>query len=103
MSDQQKTCGNCRHWGKPGETAFDFKTCIAVVHDSEYMAAEWPDKYDEDGPPEEHREFRKQHKAVVTDESGHAASLHVREDFGCVLWEPRPAPGASPDASRTPP
>lgn len=95
MSEPIKLCGNCRHWGKPDEAVFEFRTCVMVVHDANRDAAEYKsqapftDAWSELEDIAGIQAYRAAHKAVVADGSGFQASLHTREDFGCVLWEPK--------------
>lgn len=89
-------CGDCKHWGKPGE-AHPFRSCMAVVHDkksvtSDYQYDEeeaWPEDWaDADG--DANRQFRATHKAVAMDGSGFFAAFRTHEDFGCMLFEVKP-------------
>lgn len=102
MSEQTKTCGNCKHWGvKPeekimGELKQDaiYRTCSAVIHDELCLTkVDYDDAIDQHGDPRDEEElaeiasFRKAHHAAVVDGSGYFAALKVREDFGCIDWE----------------
>lgn len=107
-------CGNCRHWGKPDEDVFEFRTCTAVVHDSqrgprgsrvrgitsqyrfadeEFDAETGGLHPDELAELEFVRRWRDEHKAAVMDGSGYFAALRTREDFGCVLWDQKDQKG----------
>jgi hypothetical protein len=85
-------CGTCRFWGTE-QDAIDnemFRSCKAVIHDSKSFTAndsqEW---HDDEEINKELRELREANKAAVRDGSGYWAALKVREDFGCILWEPK--------------
>lgn len=88
-AESEKTCGSCRHWGRPENDSGVFRSCTAVIHDKKSVTEQddefesWP-WLDE----EEKAEIRavRRHLAVVRDGSGYAAALKCRADFGCRLW-----------------
>jgi hypothetical protein len=86
-----RRCGGCRFWGKPAEAGFEFRVCTAVEHDDRYLADQGQDCdwAEDDEERAEKRSYRDAHEAVVEDGSGFHAALRTRDDFGCVLFEPK--------------
>lgn len=102
-----KTCGTCKFWGEgvaQGDDPpdCDYRPCGAVIHDKRgHARAEKDDveTYLEDYCPEhEYAETRaeiaaiRKHKAIVHDGSGYYAALKTKDDFGCVLHQPKEQP-----------
>lgn len=84
MSDTRKLCGNCEHWGTTEDAARNerYRHCQAVKHcggdasfpddASKLMVANHPGEL-----------------AGTMDSSGYHSALVCRDDYGCVLFEPK--------------
>jgi hypothetical protein len=99
-------CGNCKFWGKGArtypqaspedQTTGEWRQCGRVQHDDHARCRPEDDIRDEyDFDPIRAEEMVedpiRRELAVVTDGSGYFAALKCREDFGCVLFEPKEA------------
>lgn len=67
-------CGTCKHRSAP-DPGERYAKCKKVLHGNNAGSDDFYE-FAEDGL-----------KAVVLDGDGRYAELHVRDDFGCVLWE----------------
>ena len=87
-------CGDCKFWGKPGDTEV-FRPCGGVIHDERSRHNEEEDEFWDSemglqiGNINEQIRDINSRPAVVIDGSGCFAALKTKEDFGCVLFERR--------------
>lgn len=102
------TCGTCKFWGSDDPRHNDeipegeYRTCNAVIHDKlgatdsnrdgvDTYVADYYDKHEFAEAKAEIAAVRK-HLAVVKDGSGYYAALKTKDDFGCVLHQPKEQP-----------
>lgn len=85
MSSQER-CGNCRLWGTEDDNNGVYRQCAAALHDEYGLAGKPLDQWTSE---QEHRRIN-DCPAVAVDGSGYWAALRTRDDFGCVLFEPKP-------------
>ena len=71
-------CGTCKHWGNPNrDDPEGFRKCEGIVDGADY------------------RNVLDDTPAYTEDGSGYLSSIKTKENFGCVLWEPKQWPSAS--------
>ncbi len=77
------TCATCKHFIVPKDQYSRLESKAALPHVCGKIRAAV--ESDEDGSlPSAQTD-----KAYTEDGSGYYAAIRVREDFGCVLWEPK--------------
>jgi hypothetical protein len=92
-------CGTCKHWGNVSDAEEMFRSCQAVKHSPgrdidndriDYILI------DDDGPQSDYEiaavkewHSNREKKAHACDGSDYNAALRCREDFGCILHEPK--------------
>lgn len=96
-------CGNCKFWGRliksrrgnplPDQVG-EWRQCGRFIHDDNgYCKPEAEIRLEEDWDANwDQRQLKhpvRMELAVVQDGSGYFAALKCREDFGCVLFEPK--------------
>lgn len=86
-------CGTCKHWGREPNIDPEFREC-QVIHlgEDENSWKGGPDAEEIEDEPElaaRRIKFRSENKAFTLDGSNFQAALRCREDFGCVLHEPK--------------
>jgi hypothetical protein len=80
-TDESKTCGTCRHRGKP-ITKYDYEKNKSV--DTGYFLC---DRIRHGNRDIRYEDIPRGEYAAVIDGSGYHAALCVESDFGCTLWE----------------
>jgi len=90
-------CGTCKHYSPDEDphnmvpTEMRFGDCGRIKHGNDCEATFDFEDHDVRGALEELDaelvRLAKEEKACTQDGSGYRASLRVKPDFGCVLWE----------------